>query len=240
MEGAALGPFERAALEREAVERRRTLEGEGFGGPSGGLEIGASCLLQLPCPVEVNAQGLGVGLPRGFEHSRQPTMVIAQDGRRQVRQNRLANPVVIRFDLFTGRRTGASNQAARPEYSHRPTLVLKPFRALAGVCLPKRPAGDCDDFEESPGVVGQAGDSPPENLVESDPSGRAGTVRGVGLDLDMPRQLGDEERVAARFAGDRIGLSVPNVRLGTEQRQGEVAGLARRECFDGQFAAIER
>src|SRR5271157_499982 len=153
-------------------------------------------------PLVMDAEFLVVGRPARLQRDGEPAVAVAQRGRAEVGDDRLADPVVIRLDPVAVRRPPRGpNQSPGPQQREGRPLVTLAAEALPGNRRTDRAARDGDDLQQPTGVVGQAEDARPEHLVERD---RALTYFG-------PRQFGDEQRVAPRLARDRTGapLGIP-------------------------------
>ena len=69
----------------------------------------------VPRPPEVGAERLVVSLPRGLQGQGQAAVPVLQVARRQVRDDRLADPVVVRLDPLVLRGpAGPADEARGP------------------------------------------------------------------------------------------------------------------------------
>ena len=103
----------RREVEGHPVEAGGAVEGQGPRGGLRGLGVEPTRGRRLARLVEVGSQDLGIGPPRRDEHARQPAVAFLQGHRREMRHDRLANPIVVRLDRVELRRPGATDQPGR-------------------------------------------------------------------------------------------------------------------------------
>ncbi len=107
-------------LQGELVEPRRAVEGQRLGGLRrrvGGVDRGP---LLRPAALVVDRQGLWIGNAGALEREGEPLVRALAVLRREARDDRLADPVVVDLDLLVGLRLRHRESSARPAAPRAP------------------------------------------------------------------------------------------------------------------------
>ncbi len=152
-------------------------------------------------------------------------MVAFQDDRRDAGDHGLSDAVVIGLDLVPRRRAGAANQPAGPQEGDDLILVGGQLGRPGRLRLADRPARDRDDLEEATCRLRQASDPRPKHIVQGHFIGPWDPVQEAGIGLDVPHELGDEERITPRLAGDRRGVGAGSPVAAAEEGPCQPLGL---------------
>ena len=99
-------------------------------------------------------------------------------------------------------------------------------RSLAQERQRQRPSGDGDDLQEPAGIFRELREPRVDDLLERD----AGAVRREEAGRRLAGQLFDQERVAARLAGDRVDHASPRPGPPRRGARARAAGCLRRRA----------
>ena len=189
--------------------------------------------------MKVDGQDLGIGPARGLQHLREASVVALERRRWDVGDHGLADAVVVGLDFVTLRRPGAADQPARPQEVKCLLLAGAQKGGPGRVRLPERPARHGDDLQEAPRVLRQAPDARPEHLVKGHLIGPRPSVQEAGIGLHVSHELGDEERVTARLAGNRRGVGAAGLVQAAQQGQGQALGVRGLQRPQSQHPAVD-
>ena len=224
-----------AQVEREAVEARRPIERERFGGLGrrrrrvlgGGLHVAGAEM--------VRGEHLGIGAPGREQGRSQPVMALLQRVGGQPAHHRVADAVVVRLDLLPpegGPRPYEVGRAQDPEHA----LALR--LEVGGPVRHRdvdRHARDGHDVEEAPCEPRKAGHAGGDDLIERDLH-RAELLVGLG----EAHQLLDEVGIAPRLARDHVHAPVPSSGLAADEGAGQLLRVGSRQLADGDLPHLER
>ncbi len=194
--------------EGEPVQLGGAVEGQGLRRLLGRLRVIRPRAQRLARRLEVDGQDLGIGPARSFQHRRQPPVVArpvrpAGRGRPRPRGRGRGRPRSGR--LPAGRCRGS---AGPPAECSRPCARSRPAPAARDAS--EWPSGRPETATTSSRRRASSGSRPMRHQSTSSRAtsfAPAHAVQQAGLGLDVSHQLGDEERVAPRLAGDRRGVA---------------------------------
>ncbi len=209
-----------AEPQRDLPQGGRELERERVLGPARGLDRELAGMTDRARCLEVAHRGEGIliGDVRGEQYAREPLVVAPAACRRDARDDRLANAVVVRLDRIVDARPAGANQRGRAQRTER----LGQRRRLelerqADDALRQRRTGHRDELEHAARTRLHAQDPRPQRVVEP---GRRGSRRA-----GVTHELVDEHRMTGCVVDERrrLGLAV-----GGEQRDQLAAFLGRQ------------
>ena len=168
LEGQSVGRRVRDA----AIEGGGAVEGEGVGGVGGGLDEVAGGVVGAAGRLEVDGQGLGVGLARGLQLDGEAEVAGGEVLGGEAAGDGLADAVVVGLDLVEGTGAPAADEVVGAQVGQGGHALGGEVGGAAGGALADRLAGHGDRLQQPPGAGGQADDATPEpDLVEAEGAG---------------------------------------------------------------------
>ena len=224
---------------RGPIQPRGVVEGQRRGRLVGPAGVVLARRREVARAAIVAGQDLRVDRAGRRQDRRQPLVVPSQAVRRQVADHRLADPVVVDLDLVLVAGPGLADQPRGPERRQCHATAGPQLGGLEGQRLADRTARDRDDAQQPLRVLRLALDPLPEHLVQVELADRLPAVDRLAP-LDVPDQLVDEQRIAARLAGHHVRLGPRHGIVAVQQGQRQLAGLRLGQRLDRQLAMIQR
>ncbi len=146
---------------------------------------------------------------------------------REATHDGLADPIVVGLDVVERPGAGTADQVVGSERGQRGEPRRPEARRAGRVGLPERLAGDGEHLEQVPGILGQALDPRPQDIVERDGAGELRTILELAAGVQVLHQLVDEVRASAGLPRDHPRLLLRELVVVAEQLERQLARSRR-------------
>ena len=222
----------------DPVESRGVVEGQRTSGLVGSARIELASARRIAGPAVMPGEDLGIDRSGGGENRRQPFVVPLQAIRRQVRHDRLPDPVVIDLDVVVQGQADATDQTGRAERGQGHPAPTTQLAGLEGQGLPDRASRNGHGPQQPLGLLRLPLDPRPEHFIQVELADLLPAIDRL-TPLNMPDQLVDEQRVPTRLPRHHVRLGSRHGVLPPQKDQCQLARLGLRQRLDGQLAVVE-